>query len=263
MKPIEISQLAITPVNPNDPLPLYYQVYQDLKAIILSEKIKAGDMLPPEMVLCQQYGVGRQTIRQAIARLVNEGLLERFAGRGTFILPAQENRRFYLDRSFTQQMAEMGLIASSEVLEVFTGVIDHSAPRAFHDKIGQSCLVLTRLRFCSHPLEFNREPLGLQESIILTQRCPGIEKVDFNIHSLYQVLSENYHLEIEKISHVVSAIAANDSQADLLQVQPGTPLLIVQTVAYLSDKEPIESTTSYYRADKYEFSVTHTLSECN
>lgn len=262
MKPIEITQLSITPVNPNNPLPLYYQVYQDLKTIILSEKISAGEMLPPEMVLCQQYGVGRQTVRQAIARLVNEGLLERFAGRGTFVLPHQENRRFYLDRSFTQQMAEMGLIASSEVLEIYTGVIDQAAPQALREKIGQSCLFLTRLRFCSHPLDFNREPIGIQKSIILTDRCPGIEMIDFNIHSLYQVLSDEYHLEIEKISHVVSALAASESQAGLLQVKPGTPLLLVKTIAYLSDKEPIESTTSYYRADKYEFSVTHTLSEC-
>lgn len=263
MKPIEISQLSLTRVDPTNPLPLYYQVYQDLKTIILTDKISAGEMLPPEMVLCQQYGVGRQTVRQAIARLVNEGLLERFAGRGTFILPHQENKRFYLDRSFTQQMAEMGLIASSEVLDTFTGDINQTAPQPLREKIGQPCLYLSRLRFCSHPLEFNREPIGIQETIILTYRCPGIEKVDFNIYSLYQVLSEDYHLEIEKISHVVSATAASEMHAGLLQVKPGVPLLIVQTAAYLSDKEPIESTTSYYRADKYEFNVTHTLSECN
>ena len=44
-------------------------------------------MLPPEMEICQAYDVGRQTVRQAMARLVDEDLVERFAGRGTFVQP--------------------------------------------------------------------------------------------------------------------------------------------------------------------------------
>lgn len=253
----------ITPVDPNNPLPLYYQVYQDLKAFILSDKIQAGEMLPPEMELCELYGVGRQTLRHAIARLVNEGFLERFAGRGTFVLSRQQNKRFYLDRSFTQQMAEMGLVASSAVLEIFPGLVGRNAPQNLHDKIGEACLYLTRLRYAGQPSQLDREPIGIQYSLILTRNCPGIEKVDFNENSLYQVLSETYHLEIEKISHVVSASGADQYQAKLLQIEPATPLLVVLTTAYIPNGEPIESTVSHYRADKYEFSVTHTLSECD
>jgi GntR family transcriptional regulator len=253
---MNIADLNLTPIDPNNPLPLYYQVYQDLKRMITSERFCTGDQMPPELELCQAYGVGRQTVRQAIARLVDENLVERFAGRGTFILPRNNPTKFYLDRSFTKQMAEMNMHAHSKVLRQSLGVIDETAPGVFRKSLGSQYLWVMRLRFGDN------QPIGVQTTIILLNHCPGIEKFDFNQASLYQILSTEYHLEIVEISHIVSAIAASNIYADLLQTAPGEPLLLVRSVAYLSNGEPVEATTSHYRADRYEFSTTHTLTEC-
>jgi len=252
---MNISELKFTPADLSHPLPLYYQVYQDLKSIVVSGRLNPGDQLPPELELCKAYHVGRQTVRQAIARLVDDHLLERFSGRGTFIRARVDPARFYLDRSFTQQMAEMGIQAHSKVLRQSLGVIDESAPAVFRSSLGSPCLYLMRLRFG------NQQPVGVQTSLILLDRCPGLDTFDFNQASLYQVLSTHYRLTIVQISHSVSAVAASSLHADLLQTVPGSPLLLVRTAAYLAEREPIEATTSYYRADKYEFSTTHTLTE--
>ena len=91
-----LTDLNISPVDARSPLPLYYQVNADLKNIIRSGKLKPGDMLPPEMDLSKAYGVGRETIRHAILRLVDENIVERKAGRGTVVLAEKDHLKFYL-----------------------------------------------------------------------------------------------------------------------------------------------------------------------
>jgi len=104
-------------VNHQSPTPLYHQVYLHIRELITSNQLAAGEMLPPEIDLANFFSVGRHTIRQALSKLVDERLVERFSGRGTFVCKNEKQENFYLDRSFTQQMAALGLEAHSKVLE--------------------------------------------------------------------------------------------------------------------------------------------------
>jgi GntR family transcriptional regulator len=242
------------PVTPSA-TPLYQQIETDLRDLISGGRLAVGDTLPPEVELAEVYGVGRQTIRAALARLTAEGLLARQAGRGTTIIQRPERRMFFLDRSFTQQMAEMGYRARSQVLVTSSGVIDERSPEALRVCLGAPYLHLTRLRLAGD------EPVGLQSAYIITQHCPGLERYDFNEASLYEVLSSAYRLIITRIKHTVTATTANMIQAQLLHVREGTALLVVNTLAFLESGALIESTTSHYRTDKYEYSTTYEMGE--
>src|SRR5512134_2352093 len=138
--------LPYSTVDPHSPIPLYYQIYLDLRQMIQRGLITPGDMLPPEMEICQAYNVGRQTVRQAIARLVDEDLVERFAGRGTFVRPQPSHTQFFLDRSFSQQMRELGRVPHSRLLSIQSGTVDSSLIPALQDYNGQACITLERLR---------------------------------------------------------------------------------------------------------------------
>jgi len=238
--------LPYSPVDPHSPIPLYHQVYLDLRQMIQRELILPGEMLPPEMDICQAYGVGRQTVRQAIARLVDEDLVERFAGRGTFVREQPNHIQFFLDRSFSQQMRELGHTPNSRLLSQQTGVVDLDI-LSMQTYQGRPCLTLERLRLGDF------EPICHQTSTVLSERCPGIEGQDFANQSLYEALATRYQLAISRIDHVVRAVAA-----ELLKVDEGTPLLFVGTTAYLDNGELIEYSASYYRADRYEYSTTQT-----
>lgn len=251
-----LHELPIRPVDPASPIPLYHQVETTLRALIQDGVLSPGDLLPPEMELSRAFGVGRHTMRMALSRLADDRLITRKAGRGTVVSRQMGRLQFFLDRSFTRQMADMGRRAHSRVLQAFSGVVDDSAPAALKARLGAPCFNLIRLRFGDD------EPIGLQKSIVLTEQCPGLEQHDFNTESLYDVLARVYRLVVQEIRHTVTAVAADDLKAELLQVNVGDPLLLVNTAAYLASGEIIEYTTSYYRADLYEYSTSSTYSPC-
>jgi GntR family transcriptional regulator len=249
--PPGFSNLTISSVNPDSPVPLYYQIENDLRRLISTGKIVPGTTLPPELELCRLYGVGRHTMRMALSRLAADDLISRRAGKGTVVKPQADRMKFYLDRSFTRQMVEMGREPHSKVLEITTGVVDTNCPDVFHNKIGSSCARLVRLRFGDN------EPIGLQSTTILTELCPDLHKQNFDQESLYDILARGYQLVITEIQHTISADTADEFHAELLHVSEGDPILVVYTAAFLHSRQVIEHTVSYYRADKYEYRTTH------
>lgn len=244
--------LSFTAIDPHSPVPLYHQIYLDLRAMIHSGVIPPGGLFPPEMEICQAYGVGRQTVRQAIARLVDDDLLERFAGRGTFVRTPASHTQFFLDRSFSQQMREMGRLPHAVILSSEISVIPGDTIPALQRYRGKPCLTIERLRLGDD------EPICYQTSAILMERCPGIEKLDFSDQSLYEILATRYRLEVNRIDHVVRAVAADGYRAELLNILEGAPLLFVGATSFTVEGEVIEHSSSHYRADRYEYSTTQT-----
>jgi len=242
--------LPYSAVDAQDPVPLYHQVYLDLRQMIQRGLIAPGGMLPPEMEICQSYGVGRQTVRQAIARLVDDDLVERFAGRGTFVREYQKHAQFFLDRSFSQQMREMGRLPNSRLLSIQKGVISADAAPALSHYQGRPCVTVERLRLGDN------EPICHQISTVLSESCPGLEQQDFGRQSLYEILASQYRLVVNRIDHVVRAVNADEYRAELLGIPESAPLLFVGTTAYLESGDVIEHSASYYRADRYEYSTT-------
>lgn len=251
-KQLKITDLPVKPVDSTSPIPLYYQVEADLRLLLNSSHVAPGDLLPTEIELAEAYNVGRHTIRTALGRLATDRLITRKAGHGTVIKGQEDRQHFSLARSFTGQMEELGLQPHSEVLRQEAATVQPGDPRPLQSKIGAPCLLLDRLRYGGD------EPLGLQYTIIITERCPNLVEYDFGANSLYEVLAHDYQLVITEITHTISAIVADKKQADLLKVEYGAPLLVVNTSSFLANREIIEFSASFYRADKYEYTTTQT-----
>jgi len=243
-------ELGILPVEEASPIPLYQQVRIELLGFIQSNKLNPGDMLPPENELAQAYQVSRQTIRQAIGLLATENLVERTPGRGTTISEGRNRLMFFLDQSFAQQMIEMGIEPHSEVLRKKVTTVDGTAPTSLHSKKGCQALELIRLRFG------NGFPIGVQYTTVVTDLCYDLPSQDFETESLYSLLLKRYKLPIARIDQAVSAALPDEWHKNLLKIPGDSPLLLVNTTAYLENDEPIEASTSYYRADRYEFSIS-------
>lgn len=236
-------------VDNRNPTPLYHQLYLYLRELIVTNQLHPGEMLPPEIDLAKHFLIGRQTVRRSLSKLVDEGLVERYSGRGTFVKTRKRRENFYFDRSFTQQLNAMGLKPHAKVLEKETGIITTDSPAVLQRRLGGNYMKLKRIRYGDDI------PIGVQTSFLITDLCPNIEKNDFSTASLFDLLSSAYNLEITEIHNEFSAGIANTEQAGLLDVEIGTPLLLENTITFISNGEPIETTTCFYRTDNYKYSI--------
>ena len=116
---------------------------------------------------------------------------------------------------------------------------------------GAPCFRLTRIRMGGS------EPIGVQQTTVLTRRCPDLARHDFASESVYAVLARQYQLTAKEIHHSVGAATANARDAKLLGMRRGEALLLVNTTALMEDGEVLEYTASKYRADRYEYSTRH------
>ncbi len=243
----DFATFGTSPLDQRSPIPLYHQIEGHLRQLIRSGQLPANTVLPPELELGTWYGVGRHTMRTALTNLVNERLITRRAGVGTYVLPQEERANFYLNRSFTHQITAMGLRPRSQVLSVHQATIDVNAPIILQRYHGSPALFLARLRYGDDI------PISLQFSTIIGPHSEQLTKFDFGVHSLYTVLQHEYGLQIDRITHTINAVAADEEQAYLLDVAPGTPLLLVKTASYSEQQQLVEYTVSYYRSDRYEY----------
>lgn len=248
-------ELPLKPVNTVSPVPLYQQVEKDLRRLIYRGKIQPGSPLPTEHELSQEYQVSRHTIRQALARLEADDLIHRGVGRGTIVKHRKNLSTLSVARSFTQEMHKRGLTADSRILKKYKSVVGKRLQSVLPDDQGASCMKLKRLRLA------DGQPVCLQHSTVLTTHCPDLMHHSFEQNSLYKILSDHYQLYITDISYSLSAQLASSEIADLLQISHGDPVLAVSTTAFLKDGSAMEHSESFYRADMYQYTISHHLTE--
>lgn len=237
-------------IDKESPLPYYYQLREALRDQILSGAWPPGTQLPTEAEICRTFEVSRTTVRQALAELLNEGLIRKEKGRGTFVAEPKIRERL-VERltGFCEDMVAQGLRPETRVLE--QTVVP--APRAIASWLemepGDDVIRIRRLRLVQG------EPLLLVTSYIPRQRCPGLAEDDLESHSLYELLEREYGLQLARGRRYIEAVAASDQEAQLLGVAKGAPLLYLRSVTYLTDGRPVEYYEAKHRGDRSRFEV--------
>src|SRR5690606_36647664 len=107
-------------VSKNSPIPLYYQLKEILQEMIDNEELKPGDALPSERELCEILGISRMTVRKAVMDLVNEGIVYREQGKGTFVAKPKSKHLLNKLQGFTEEMEEKGLKVKTQILSFET-----------------------------------------------------------------------------------------------------------------------------------------------
>jgi GntR family transcriptional regulator len=226
-------------------LPLYQQLYEILHQKILLQQWKPGDRLPTESELEQQHNVSRITVRTVLDMLVQEGLIYRQAGRGTFVAHATLEQGLSQIISFTEDMQRRGFTVSTRVL--FSGLVP--APHRIAEQLrlepGEELAHLQRLRLA------DGEPMCIERSYFVHRYCPGILDHDFSARSLREVKIHKYGIRWTHAKQTIQAINAAQKMADLLGIRRGEALLFFERVSFSQDNIPMEFLQAYYRADRY------------
>ncbi len=231
--------------------PLYFQLSNLLRQQIHSGILKPGDLIPSESQLCSQYGVSRTTVRQALNQLVEENLIIRRRGKGSFVASQKLHRNLNHLYSFSEDMHSAGLNPYSKVLESFMTKAPEKVLNALglrHDG-SSDVFKLSRLRMAKN------EPQLLETTYIPLYLCPGIERENFSTTSLYNTLRSTYGLNLYKALESYESIKLSKEACTLLNCKSSSWGFSIQRIAYLDTGVAYEYTSSVARSDKCIFEV--------
>jgi GntR family transcriptional regulator len=243
------TQQPMNILNRSSYKPLYLQISDYLRLMIENGDLKPGDRVASENELVAQYTVSRNTARLAINALISQGMVYRVQGKGTFVTPSRLRFEIYQLSGFSEEVRRMGLVPSSRLLRM---VREKPTVKMAEDlKLPPYSEVynIERLRLA------NNEPMAVNLSYIPCYLAPDLEHEDLECGSLYEVLESKFGLHPVRAEQVVRPAAATIYEAELLDVHPGYPLLLVEGVILLEDGRPVEWTRIMYRGDRYEFMI--------
>jgi GntR family transcriptional regulator len=225
--------------------PYYRQLYEILRKDILERHRPAGELLPSESELIDRYQVSRVTVRQAMDLLVQDGLVYRRRGLGTFVAAPKIEQGLTQIISFSEDMRRRGFQAETAILS--TNLL--SASKEIAEKLGiipgEEIAFLQRLRLA------DGDPLSIESSHLVHRHCPGVLESDYAHNPLREALEYNYDLRLVRATQVIRAIAASEDQAQKLSIAPGSPLFFIERISYSQYDRPIEFLQLYHRGDRY------------
>ena len=208
----------------------YAQIVAQVEQAIAEGRLAPGDRLPPERELAAEHGVSRMTVRQALQTLESRGLLRRSIGRsgGSFVAQPKLERDLGTFSGLSEQLRRQGIEAGARV--VSAREID-----------GQLEIVRVRLA--------DAEPFALERSCFPAERFGGLLDLDLT-GSLYDLLDAHFDASPVRAVEWIEPVLADAEEADALGLSVGSPLMLVDRIAYDSGGLVVETARDVFRGDR-------------
>lgn len=226
--------------------PVYIQIHNQIKQDVENGKWRVGQRIPAERELAEQFEVSRMTLRQAIQTLVDDGILERHVGSGTFVANRKVQEKMSGVTSFTDLMLSAGKTPSSKTIFYHVTTPSQSEIERLQLKKDQKVLRMERIRYGSDM------PICYEVTAVPADLIEDFSKEEVT-SSLYKTLEVKAGLYPGRAIQTVSAMSASEKIAEYLEIRRGEALLRLRQISYLQDGRPFEYTHTQYVGDRFEF----------
>lgn len=234
-------------------MPRHLTIQQDLLKKIQSGVYPQGQLIPKECELTEIYQVSRPTVRQAIQQLVNDGYLERRKRRGTIVKQQKISQEFtHIIESYDSEMNRKGLHPKTKVLTFKLDKANADIANNLQINEYEDVYKLVRLRYAES------KPVVLVTTYLPAKLLPNFINNDFTQEKLYSVL-QKMDFPILQIRRKLEVLKADETTSDLLDIEAGDPIFYFHSIAFTSDRIPIEYSISKYRGDinSFVFELNH------
>ncbi|HSQ87351.1 GntR family transcriptional regulator [Romboutsia sp.] len=240
-------------VDKNIDEPLHIQLSQIIKDMIINKELVEGTYLIPERELCKLQNISRMTVNKAILNLVNEGLLERKQGKGTFVAYKKQKYQYQNLKGFTEVMNEKGFNVKNKILnfEIKTQSENIREILNIEDK-NELIFKIERLRIIED------KPFALETVYIPQKMCFDLNEKLVEENSLYTLFKQRYNYKTKKAVQTIEPIMLNKYDADTLKQEVNSLALKFYRLVYTQDDEILEYTISRFTSDKYQYQIVLT-----
>lgn len=241
--------LDLVDIDKDGPLPLYHQVREVLLTLIKEAGLEEGSLIPTEREIGEKLQVSRITVRRAIDELVREGYLVAQQGKGTFVARPKIDRSMTQMQSFSEQMLKEGHRPGSQLLSLRHEKASGHVAAVLNIEDDDWIWVVERLRYADdEPICISMTYLNLPLDVTLTPAELEQET------SLWAILDKK-GVRLTRSEETVQALTAGEREAELLNIEIGASLLLVEGVVYTADNTPIEYHEMFNRGDRYKYSI--------
>jgi GntR family transcriptional regulator len=236
------------PLQNDSVIPLYHQLKERLKDSIDSGLWKQGDQIPSENQLMNEYSVSRNTAKKAIEELVQEGLLYRIQGKGTFVAKPKLQQSLMGLYSFSKVFKEKGLEAKDIILNIREVKPSPEITKELQLTDNENVIELKRLRCVGddpYIIESSFFPKRVISDINLLKQVGEI--------SLYDLLEQKFNIVVKRAIEAFEPVLIRPEETEYLQTEAGKPALLLERTAYDKDGKPVEFCHSIVRGDRCRF----------
>ena len=232
-------------------IPINEQIAQWMRKNILSNRWSQDLKLPSEDDLASSFKVSRGTIRKAIEILIDERLLMRIHGKGTFV----DNHLVFEQQpagriaGFSRDLISRGIPFSTDVLLSKIIVPDTEVSDLLSLKPKQKIFHMKRLRIVRN------NPVIFVENHIVHDFCEGIASIDFKTKQLYATLEDEFKLKLDWARRTYIAKIADKNIAQLLKIKFGAPVMYLEELYHLVGDTPVELTRAWINAEVFHIST--------
>jgi GntR family transcriptional regulator len=236
-------------INKFSKVPLYVQLYDSIKAAIQSGQLKDKDKLPPEEVLAETFNISRPVIRQAYRALHEEGLIDRFQGRGSYVRKRIEFSNIFFKQTFNEEVSSKGFKPSSQVISVDTILHEDLPPFHFPIPNHTSYYTLKRIR------KADNIPLFYEIFFLPTSYFKDLRNHISDEFSITKLIRDIYGYQNLGSECLISAVSLDDSLSQLLEVEFESAAIKFDIIHYNLNKDIIFFKISYFPGERHSIDV--------
>jgi GntR family transcriptional regulator len=234
-------------------IPLYLQLEQVIKSKILIGEFMPGDQIPTEKDLCNTYKVSNVTTRQAILNLVNEGLLFRRQGKGTFVKEGLKNIKNIKTLRLRGDLEDIIPEGVSEQIVDVLSIVQTKSPKLVVKRLNLSeedtVVQVRRTR------RDNSTPESYIRNYLPYEIGKKVKKTDLEKNTMLHVLSNKLGISIKGGTQYIGALVADYDIASALKVNISSPILYFETLIFGKKNKPIDYAQTFYRPDYLRVNV--------
>lgn len=227
---------------------VYKQIAEDLRTRIASGHLEPGADVPTEAELAQQWKTSRGPIRNALAQLRNEGLIETTRGRPARVTGRKAHQAVDVSIPFTRWAEQMGAAPGAQTQELSRRRADAEKAALLGIDEGDQIVEVLRLRL------LDGRPTMLERLAFIEPVGRLLFGVDLDAVSITEFLDAE-GFGYQDVDHEIDAVAADDVDAQLLEVAEGSPILRLHRVSRDAAGRTFEASDDRYRSDIVRFTV--------